>query len=127
MEVCAPERRSVPFPSLVMAVAPVIAEATSSRCVALSTVKISSLPVLELNVPPVIKEVPPETLIRISYLLEIFQALGALYPGELSGDWLKRANTNAIYGGETALAYMLRNGVEGLKVTRQLLEARVHG
>lgn len=72
-------------------------------------------------------EVPPETLIRISHCLGIFQALGTLYPDDLADNWLKLPNRNAIYGGEAPIAYMLRNGVEGLKITRQLLEARVHG
>jgi len=72
-------------------------------------------------------EVPPETLIRISYCLGIFQALGKLYPDNLANNWLKLPNSNAIYGGEAPIAYMLRNGIEGLRVTRRLLEARVHG
>lgn len=71
-------------------------------------------------------ELPPETLNRISCLIGIFQALETLCHGELSNAWLKLPNRNEIYGGETPLAYILRNGVEGLKVTRRLLEARVH-
>ena len=71
-------------------------------------------------------ELPPETLIRISHLLGIFQALETLCHGEISDAWLKLPNKNEIYGGEAPIAYMLRNGVEGLKVTRRLLEARLH-
>jgi hypothetical protein len=72
-------------------------------------------------------EVPKETLIRISHCLGIFQVLGTLYPDDLADNWLKLPNRNEIYGGEAPIAYMLRNGVEGSRVTRRLLEARIHG
>jgi hypothetical protein len=65
-----------------------------------------------------------DTLTRISCLVGIFKALNILYSKELADAWVRRPNTNRIFGGETALAYMMRGGLPAMQVVRRLLDAR---
>ena len=65
-----------------------------------------------------------DTLTRISYLVGIFKALNILYSKELADAWVLRPNANRIFGGETALAYMMRGGLPAMQVVRRLLDAR---
>jgi hypothetical protein len=65
-----------------------------------------------------------DTLTRISCLVGIFKALNILYSKELADAWVLRPNANRIFGGETALAYMMRGGLPAMQVVRRLLDAR---
>jgi len=65
-----------------------------------------------------------DTLTRISCLVGIFKALNILYSKELADAWVLRPNANRIFGGETALAYMMKGGLPAMQVVRRLLDAR---
>jgi len=68
-----------------------------------------------------------DTLTRISYLVGIFKALNILYSEKLADAWVRRANTNRIFGGETPLAYMMKGGLPAMQIVRRLVDARRGG
>lgn len=68
-----------------------------------------------------------DKLLRISYLVGIFKALNILYSQKLADAWVQRANSNRIFGGQSALSYMIKGGVPALQVVRRLLDARRGG
>ena len=68
-----------------------------------------------------------DRLTRISLLIGIFKALNILYRKKLADRWVHLPNTNAIFGGEAPLAYMIKGGVPAMLRVRQLLDARRGG
>ena len=68
-----------------------------------------------------------DTLTRVSYLIGIFKALHILYSRKLADAWVQRPNTNRIFGGQTALAYMIKGGLPAMQTVRRLLDARRGG
>ena len=68
-----------------------------------------------------------DRLTRVSYLIGIFKALNILYSAALADEWVRRPNTNPLFGGTTPLAYMLRGGVPAMVNVRRLLDARRAG
>jgi hypothetical protein len=68
-----------------------------------------------------------DTLTRISYLVGIFKGLNILYSDKLADAWVKRANTNRIFGGQMPLAYMMTGGLAAMQIVRRLLDARRGG
>lgn len=68
-----------------------------------------------------------DKLLRISYLVGIFKALNILYSQKLADAWVQRPNSNRIFGGQSALSYMIKGGVPALQVVRRLLDARRGG
>ena len=68
-----------------------------------------------------------DMLMRVSYLIGIFKALNILYSETLADEWVRLANTNRIFGGQTPLAYMMAGGVPSLQTVRRLLDARRGG
>jgi hypothetical protein len=68
-----------------------------------------------------------DALTRVSFLVGIFKALNILYSSKLADAWVQRPNTNRIFGGETALAYMIKGGLPAMQTVRRLLDARRGG
>ena len=68
-----------------------------------------------------------DRLTRISYLVGIFKALGVLYSDALADAWIQRPNRNALFAGQTPLAYMVRGGLPAMQTVRRLLDARRAG
>jgi hypothetical protein len=68
-----------------------------------------------------------DKLLRVSYLVGIFKALNILYSEKLADAWVQRSNSNRLFGGETALGYMIKGGVPALQTVRRLLDARRGG
>jgi hypothetical protein len=68
-----------------------------------------------------------DRLTRISYLIGIFKALRILHSESLADQWVQLPNQNAIFGGQTPLAYMIRGGIPALQTVRRLLDARRAG
>jgi hypothetical protein len=68
-----------------------------------------------------------DTLLRVSYLVGIFKALNILYSEKLADAWVQRPNSNRLFGGDSALAYMIKGGVPALQMVRRLLDARRGG
>ncbi len=72
---------------------------------------------------------PQDTLDRISYILGIYKALHILFSDDNRADeWVRRPNNASMFGGMTALQFMLRDGrmVDLFKV-RQYLDAQRGG
>jgi hypothetical protein len=68
-----------------------------------------------------------DRITRISYLVGIYKALHILYGDKLADEWVQLANSNAIFGGRTPLAYMLAGGLLAMQTVRKLLDARRGG
>ena len=68
-----------------------------------------------------------DRLTRISLLTGIFMALNILYRKKLADRWVHLPNANPMFGGETALAYMIKGGMPAMMRVRQLLDARRGG
>jgi Protein of unknown function (DUF2384) len=68
-----------------------------------------------------------DRLTRISYLIGIFKALNILHSRPLADEWVRLPNSNAIFAGQTPLAYMMRGGLPALQTVRRLLDARRAG
>ena len=69
----------------------------------------------------------PDRLLRISYVIGIFKALNLLYSSTLADAWMGRPNSNAIFAGQTPLAYLVAGGLPAMQVVRRLLDARRAG
>lgn len=69
----------------------------------------------------------PDRLLRISYLVGIFKALNILHSEKLADNWIRLANSNPIFGGQTPLAYMAKGGLPAMQTVRRLLDARRGG
>ncbi len=65
-----------------------------------------------------------DVLMRISYLVGIFDALNAIYGENLADDWVRLPNRNRVFGGETPLAVMMQGGIPAMVTVRRLLDAR---
>ncbi len=63
-----------------------------------------------------------DTLERISYVLGIYKALRILLPDSYQA-WVKRPNTNPLFGGRSALDRMLSGNMSDLIAVRQFLDA----
>ena len=68
-----------------------------------------------------------DMLTRISLLVGIFKALNILYSPALADAWITLTNRNAMFRGESPLAYMIQRGQPGMLHVRQLLDARRGG
>src|SRR5580700_7964981 len=68
-----------------------------------------------------------DRLTRISLLTGIFMALNILYRKKLADRWVHLPNANPMFGGETALAYMIKGGMPAMMRVRPLLDARRGG
>jgi hypothetical protein len=71
---------------------------------------------------------PYDMLMRISLVLGIYKALRILYPeNDLASRWVKLPNSNSLFGGKPALAFMSEAGIDGLYQVRRLLDGRRGG
>jgi hypothetical protein len=68
-----------------------------------------------------------DRLTRVSYLVGIFKALNILHARPLADAWVQLPNRNAVFDGQTPLAYMIRGGLPAMQVVRRLLDARRAG
>jgi Protein of unknown function (DUF2384) len=68
-----------------------------------------------------------DRLTRVSYLIGMFKALHVLHARPLADEWVQLPNTNAVFAGQTPLAYMIRGGLPAMHTVRRLLDARRAG
>jgi hypothetical protein len=68
-----------------------------------------------------------DELFRISYLIGIFKALNTLHGQPLADQWVRLANSNRIFAGQTPLEFMKKGGQQAMEIVRELLEARIQG
>ena len=68
-----------------------------------------------------------DELLRVSYLVGIFKALGILYSDAHADAWVHQPNTNPIFAGQTPLSYMIAGGLPAMQIVRRLLDARRAG
>lgn len=68
-----------------------------------------------------------DRLMRVSFLVGIFKALHILHDRSLADEWVRIANRNPVFGGQTPLAYMIRGGLPAMQTVRRLLDARCAG
>jgi hypothetical protein len=84
-------------------------------------------PYYEMKKHPGVRVLDPDTLLRVSYLLGIFNALNALHGQPLADEWVSLPNSNRIFGGGTPLGYMIQGGLPAMSTVRRLLDARQAG
>ena len=84
-------------------------------------------PYYEMKKHPDNRVLDPDTLLRISYLLGIFNALNSLHGQPLADEWIILRNSNRIFGGGTPLGYMIQGGLPAMSTVRRLLDARQAG
>jgi hypothetical protein len=67
-----------------------------------------------------------DQLDRVSYLLGIFKSLEYLFPHhkESANQWIKKPNTAPLFGGTSALDFILENGIAGMFQVRRYLDAQ---
>ena len=65
-----------------------------------------------------------DRLVRVSLMVGIFKALNILYSQKLADAWISLPNSNAMFAGDTPLAYMVKGGQPAMMRVRQLLDAR---
>jgi hypothetical protein len=73
------------------------------------------------------KALDEDRLRRISYLIGIFKALNILHSQDLADRWMQLPNSNRIFNGSTALAYLVHGGLPAFQTLRRLLDARRGG
>ena len=72
---------------------------------------------------PSLAELEPETVLRLSALLGIYQALRTLYADDAIADsWIKRPNRDATFAGRRPLDRMLQGGQDDLMAVRRFLD-----
>ena len=65
-----------------------------------------------------------DQLERVSLVMGIYKGMALLFAdGDGGKRWLKSANTEAVFGGFSPLARMLRGGIEDLYAARRYLDA----
>jgi len=75
-----------------------------------------------------VRTVPRDLLERVSYVLGIYKALQILLPNEAAADgWVRRANSAPLFGGRSALDFMLSGNVAELYQVRQYLDGQRGG
>ena len=84
-------------------------------------------PYYEMKKRPDERVLAVDTLLRISYLLGIFEALNSLHGQPLADEWISLPNSNRIFGGGTPLGYMIQGGLPAMSTVRRLLDARQAG
>jgi uncharacterized protein (DUF2384 family) len=67
-----------------------------------------------------------DQLDRVSYLLGIFKSLEYLFPHhkESANQWIKKPNNAPFLGGQSALEFILANGIAGMFQVRRYLDAQ---
>lgn len=74
------------------------------------------------------RNLPHDTIERLSYLLGIYKTLQILFPEPARADaWLRRPNGAPLFGGRPALERLLSGQVADLFVVRQYLDAQLGG
>jgi hypothetical protein len=76
---------------------------------------------------PARRTLDADQLTRISLLVGIYKALHILYGAKLADQWVSLPNRNRIFGGQSALAYMIAGGIAAMQTVRRLLDARRGG
>lgn len=71
-------------------------------------------------------DLPPDVLIRISYVLGIYKALHTIFPNELQADcWVMRPNSAPLFAGRPAIDLMAEGSIDGLATVREYLDAQL--
>lgn len=63
----------------------------------------------------------------ISCLISIYEALHRVHGDPLADEWVQLPNSNAIFGEETPLTYVIKGGTEALQKLRKYVEGRAQG
>jgi len=88
---------------------------------------VSNGPFYGMKKNPQDKVLDIDQMFRISYLLGIFKALNILHGQSLADEWVRLPNSNVLFGGKTALEYMLAGGLPAMQNVRRLLDGRRGG
>lgn len=68
-----------------------------------------------------------DQLTRVSLLLGIYTSLHVLHEGRLADEWVRRPNSNRLFGGAAPLDVMIAGGIPVMVEVRALLDGRRGG
>lgn len=68
-----------------------------------------------------------DRLTRISLLLGMYTALHVLHQGPLADEWIRRPNSNLLFGGRPPVDVMIAGGIPAMLEVRALLDGRRGG
>ena len=88
---------------------------------------LSSSVYYEWKKAPETRELAPDQLTRVSYLVGLYKALHVLYGDALADDWIRLPNRNPVFAGRSPLDYLLAGGLPAFDTVRRLLDARRGG
>jgi hypothetical protein len=75
---------------------------------------------------PTESEIGVDSLKRISHTLGIYRALHTLLSSTAGADgWVKKPNDNPLFGGKSAIEFMLTNGLDGIEAVKKFLFAQM--
>ena len=64
-----------------------------------------------------------DSLTRVSVLIGIYKGLHLLFSEALADEWIRRANSEAMFGGSTPLDLMIAEGIPAMILTRGYIDA----
>lgn len=70
---------------------------------------------------------PPDTMERISYLLDIYRSLRQIFEADRADEWIRRAHSDPRFMGRSAVDYMLRGQVRHLLDVHRYLQVPASG
>lgn len=71
---------------------------------------------------------PHDTQERVSYILGVHKALHILFLDDgIADGWIQKPNSNPLFGGKSALEFMVSGGVVNLYLVRNYLDAQRGG
>ena len=68
-----------------------------------------------------------DTLLRVSYMVGIFKSLHILHDQAFADQWVRLANSNLIFSGQTLLPFMRQGGLPAMQTVHRPLDARRGG
>lgn len=73
------------------------------------------------------RDLPAETIIRLSLILGIFKAINTIMPSPKRADaWVRKANAAPLFEGKTALDRLLSGEIDDLDAVRRYLDAQIY-
>jgi hypothetical protein len=84
----------------------------------------SGTPMEQLKFNPASQLFTTERMLRISYIIGIYQGLHICYGNDLANQWIKLRSRNRIFGGISPLEFMIRGGLDAMHRVRELIDAQ---
>lgn len=64
-----------------------------------------------------------DALTRISAMIGLYKGLHLLFSDPLADDWIRRPNTEPVFGGDAPVDHMIKGGIPAMLATRSYIDA----